>query len=82
VDPGQSPSEVAMRKQRARALERALEGLSEVDRTLIWLRHDEKWPFERIREALGAPSVDAVRKRHVRVLVRLREALGADHAPE
>jgi len=70
-----SPSGAAMRREVQDRLRAALEEMAPLDREVLALRHFEEMSNEEAARALGI-NPDAASKRHVRALVRLREALG------
>ena len=70
-----SPSQVAVRHERAERVRAALEGLDHADRLLIEMRVMEGVTFHEIAERLGAPSEDAIRQRYVRLLARVGPGL-------
>ena len=72
-----SPSQAAMRDERAQQLQRALEELDEIDREVLALRHFEDLSNQEVAETLGI-SQKAASMRYVRALERLKEMLGKD----
>ncbi len=70
-----SPSQAAMRHELQERLRAALADMAPLDREVLALRHFEEMSNEETARALGI-TPDAASKRHVRALVRLREALG------
>jgi RNA polymerase sigma-70 factor (ECF subfamily) len=75
VDPRSSPSAQAARREQTAAVATALARLGDEDRELLLLRHLEGLSFAEVAQRLGR-SVDSVKKRWPRALVRLRQALG------
>jgi RNA polymerase sigma-70 factor (ECF subfamily) len=73
VDPHSSPSQGAMRGERALLVTSALAQLPEDYQTVIVLRHLEGLPFAQVAERMGR-SVDSVEKLWLRGLARLRQA--------
>jgi RNA polymerase sigma-70 factor (ECF subfamily) len=71
-----SPSNAAIRAERARQLEEALNSMSVIDREVLALRHFEQLSGRETAEVLGI-SHEAVKKRYVRALERLEQILGA-----
>jgi RNA polymerase sigma-70 factor (ECF subfamily) len=71
-----SPSQAAMRHEAQERLHAVLDAMSPLDREVLALRHFEEMSNEEAARALGI-TPDAASKRHVRALVRLREALGS-----
>jgi RNA polymerase sigma-70 factor, ECF subfamily len=74
ADPGPTPSNLAVGRERAVLLADALGRLPEDYREVIVLRHLEELPFADVAERM-ARSEDAVQKLWVRALARLRKAL-------
>jgi RNA polymerase sigma-70 factor (ECF subfamily) len=72
-----SPASAAIRKEQADLLAEALGQLSEVDREILVLRHFEHLSGAEAAMILGL-SHDAVKKRYLRALVKLRAILPAD----
>jgi RNA polymerase sigma-70 factor (ECF subfamily) len=73
-----SPSEVAMAKEDASALETALATLPEHYRTVLNLRYQDRLNFEQIGAALGC-SAEAARKLWARAVDRLQKTLKGPH---
>jgi RNA polymerase sigma-70 factor (ECF subfamily) len=73
-----SPSNRAIQKEEAEALERALERLPEQYRQVILLKQRERLPLEEIGRLMDR-SPDAVRKLWSRAIERLAEELGLHH---
>jgi RNA polymerase sigma-70 factor (ECF subfamily) len=69
------PSEAAMRAERARRVQEALDSLEPLDREVLALRHFEELTNAEAAQVLGL-SASAASKRYVRALRRLKEALG------
>jgi RNA polymerase sigma-70 factor (ECF subfamily) len=69
-----SPSQAAMRAERARQLETALEAMPEIDREVLALRHFEDLSNQEVAEALGIEQ-KAASIRYVRALKRLKDLL-------
>jgi RNA polymerase sigma-70 factor (ECF subfamily) len=75
-----SPSVRVADKEKAEALHRALERLSEDYRRIITLRHDEDRSFEEIGRLMNR-SPNAARKLWARAIERLQQELDARHEP-
>lgn len=75
VASGTSPSQQLQRRELRDWLRTRLAQLSERDREVLVLRHLEELSVNEIAAVLSI-SVEAVKKRHVRALERLRELLG------
>ena len=71
---GPSPSETIETAERARSVRRAVDGLSEVLRDVVLLRHYQGLSFKEIAAVLEIPEGTAMR-RMADALVRLRENL-------
>ncbi len=69
-----SPSGVAMRAELAEQLERAISGMSEIDREVLALRHFEELTNSEVAEVLAIQE-KAASIRYVRALKRLKEIL-------
>ena len=69
-----SPSQVARRGEALAQVQAALEGLDEVDREILTLRHFEELTNNEVAELLGLEKA-AASNRYVRALGRLRNAL-------
>lgn len=69
-----SPSHAAMRIEQRLALQVALEGLSEIDREILVMRHFEELSNSEAAAALGLKPT-AANNRYLRALTRLRAAL-------
>lgn len=69
-----SPSGVAVKKENAYILERALESMNEIDREVLALRHFEELTNNEVAELLGITK-KAASNRYARALVRLREIM-------
>ena len=72
------PSEAAIREELRSRVWESLEAMSVTDREVLVLRHFEGLTGTEVAEALGI-SHEAVKKRHVRALQRLRDALSDLH---
>jgi RNA polymerase sigma-70 factor (ECF subfamily) len=72
-----SPSGQAERREQAVLLAGALDRLADEDRELLVLRHLEGLSFPEVAQRLGR-TVDSVKKRWPRALVRLRQAFEGD----
>lgn len=72
-----SPSNVAMRGERLAQLREALDGMDEVDREVLALRHFEELGNNEVAEILGIQKT-AASNRYVRALKRLKQVLEAD----
>lgn len=68
------PSEAAIREELRSRVWESLDAMSSTDREVLVLRHFEGLTGQEVAEALGI-SHEAVKKRHVRALRRLRETL-------
>jgi RNA polymerase sigma-70 factor (ECF subfamily) len=69
-----TPSHVSMREETLKQLEEALEGMNEVDREILALRHYEELSNSEVAQVLGI-SQTAASNRYVRALARLKEVL-------
>jgi RNA polymerase sigma-70 factor (ECF subfamily) len=69
-----SPSQVTRRGEALAQVQAALEGLDEVDREVLTLRHFEELTNNEVAELLGLEKA-AASNRYVRALTRLRQAL-------
>lgn len=74
------PDEELARKQRRQAVQAALSGLSERDRTVLLMR-EEGLSYREIAEAVGISNT-SVGSLLVRARARLRKLLGSDWWPE
>jgi RNA polymerase sigma factor (sigma-70 family) len=72
-----SPSQEAVRNERADRIRAALGELAHADRHLIEMRVIEGITFKEIAERLGGGTEDAVRQRYVRLLARVGPELRA-----
>ncbi|MFT5328814.1 MAG: RNA polymerase sigma-70 factor (ECF subfamily) [Planctomycetaceae bacterium] len=72
-----SPSNVAMRGERLARLREALDGMDEIDREVLALRHFEELGNNEVAEILGIQKTTAS-NRYVRALKRLKQVLEAD----
>src|SRR5262249_40097983 len=72
-----SPSRQAERREQAVLLAEALHRLADDDRELLVLRHLEGLSFPEVAERMGR-TLDSVKKRWPRALVRLRQAFEGD----
>jgi RNA polymerase sigma-70 factor (ECF subfamily) len=70
-----SPSQQAVRRERAVLLADALEELPSDYREVLTLRHFQGLPFPDVAQAMGR-SVDSVQKLWLRALIRLKDSLG------
>lgn len=77
VAPTSSPSQAALRRERAVLLADALSALSDDYQEVIVLRHLEGLPFAQVAERMGR-SEDSVQKLWVRALARLRTLVPED----
>jgi RNA polymerase sigma-70 factor (ECF subfamily) len=73
-----SPSGKAMRREQAEAMEQALERLSEDDRQVIVLHHQEDRPFPEVARLMGRSEM-AVRQLWTRAIRRWRQEVEARH---
>ena len=73
-----SPSEAAIKREEAAALEAALEQMDPLDREVLTLRHFEELSNEEVAQVLGLQE-SAASNRYVRALKRLRDALARPH---
>ncbi|QEF96203.1 ECF RNA polymerase sigma factor SigW [Stieleria maiorica] len=69
-----SPSQIAMHAELVLQIEKALEGMDEIDREVIALRHFEELRNSEVAEVLGLKDA-AASNRYMRALTRLREVL-------
>lgn len=69
-----SPASLAIRREQASQLAEALEQLSEIDREILVLRHFEHLSGTETAQVLGL-SHEAVKKRYLRALIRLKSLL-------
>lgn len=67
-----SPSQALMREEELQQLQQMLEGMDEVDREVLALRHFEQLSNNQIAEALGI-SITAASNRYVRAMLRLSQ---------
>lgn len=74
VDQVVTPSQVAIRQEMVSQVEQTLEGLEELDREVLALRHFEELRNSEVAEVLGI-SEAAASNRYVRALTRLRKDL-------
>jgi RNA polymerase sigma-70 factor (ECF subfamily) len=77
VAPHSGPKRQAERREQAVLLAEALNHLAEDDRELLVLRHLEGLSFPEVARRMGR-TVDSVKKRWPRALVRLRQAFEGD----
>jgi RNA polymerase sigma-70 factor (ECF subfamily) len=77
IAPASSPSRQAERREQAVLLAKALDRLADEDRELLVLRHLEGLSFPEVAQRLGR-SLNSVKKRWPRALVRLRQAFEGD----
>lgn len=73
-DLGPDPAARVEREDSCRALERALAGLVEIDRSVVRLRTQGGLDFDEIAARVGIVSADAARKRYARALIALRDS--------
>jgi RNA polymerase sigma-70 factor (ECF subfamily) len=69
-----SPSQLAMQAELTAQIERALDGMDEIDREIIALRHFEELRNSEVAEVLGLKPA-AASNRYMRALARLRGVL-------
>ena len=74
VAPDTSPSQRAVRRERAARLAEAMEGLPEIYRQVIALRHLEGLGFAEVAQRMGRTE-DSVKNMWVRAVHRLRDLL-------
>ena len=74
-----SPSHVAMREERQKHLRAALDGMDEIDREVLALRHFEELNNNEVAQILGIRKT-AASNRYVRALKRLKQVLEADES--
>ena len=74
VDDLTSPSQVAIRGETAKSLEDALNGMDEIDREVLILRHFEQLSNDEVASILGVKKA-ATSRRYMRALKRFRETL-------
>lgn len=67
-----SPSQALMREEELLQLRQMLEGMDEIDREVLALRHFEQLSNNQIAEALGI-SITAASNRYVRAMLRLSQ---------
>jgi RNA polymerase sigma-70 factor (ECF subfamily) len=77
LDLGSSPSKHLLREELRARVQAALARLSDHDREVLVLRYLEQLSTKETAAVLGI-NESAVKTRHLRALVRLRERLGAD----
>ncbi len=77
LDLGSSPSKHLLREELHARVQTALDQLPDRDREVLVLRYLEQLSTKETAAVLGI-SESAVKTRHLRALVRLRERLGAD----
>ncbi len=70
------PDDSAVRREEMRAIEQALDRLSPDQRAVVWMRHWEGMPFDRIAERLGSTE-GAARKLWLRGIERLESTIAA-----
>jgi len=71
---GSSPSRIAVRAEQAQQLRDALEGMREIDREILLLRHFEGLTIEHCSQLMGI-SISATKMRQLRALEHLGEIL-------
>ena len=69
-----SPSQAAIRAETARLIEEALDGMDEVDREVLILRHFEQLSNDEVAAVIGVKKA-AASKRYMRALVTFREVV-------
>lgn len=69
-----SPSQIAMHAELVIQIEKAIDGMDEIDREVIALRHFEELRNSEVAEVLGLSDA-AASNRYMRALARLREVL-------
>lgn len=69
-----SPSQLLMRAEAIAQIERALQGMDDVDREILAMRHFELLKNNEVAEVLGIGKA-AASNRYIRALSRLREVL-------
>ena len=69
-----SPSKKIMRKERAVIVRQIIDEMQPQDRDIIFMRHFEQMSYTECAEILNI-SLDAVKMRHYRALVRLKEQI-------
>lgn len=69
-----SPSQAAMRAEKARRLEEALDSMDSIDREVLALRHFEELTNNEVAEVLGLQK-SAASNRYIRALTRLKGIL-------
>jgi RNA polymerase sigma-70 factor (ECF subfamily) len=76
-----TPSEAAVREELRVRVREAIDRLSEVDRTVLWMRHFDELDHREIAQVLGI-SENAATQRYVRALKRFKtlwlEAFGEE----
>jgi RNA polymerase sigma-70 factor (ECF subfamily) len=75
LDPGTGPSAALQRREVAERVRAALQALPDADREVLVLRYVERLSAQEVGEVLGL-SEAAAKKRALRALRRLRDALG------
>jgi len=74
LDPGGTPSQAVATDERAERLRAAIEGMEEIDREVLCLRHFEQLTNREVAQVLGLTE-PAATQRHTRALLRLRAIL-------
>lgn len=74
VDQSLTPSQALIREEQQQRLREALEGMKEIDREILMLRHFERLSNEECAQVLGLTPSGA-KLRHMRAASRLREIL-------
>lgn len=69
-----SPSQLLMQAEMITQIEQTLEGMEDLDREIVALRHFEEMRNSEVAEVLGIKEA-AASNRYIRALMRLREAL-------
>jgi RNA polymerase sigma-70 factor (ECF subfamily) len=76
VGPSPTPSEAAEAREAEEKVARALDGLDEIDREVLVLRHVDDLPYAEVAALLEIQPA-AARQRYGRALIRLKQALAA-----
>jgi RNA polymerase sigma-70 factor (ECF subfamily) len=74
ADPESSPSQQAVHHEEENRLGQLLDGLPELDRTILNLRYAEQQPFAEIARRLGM-GLSAVTMHHLRAIQRMRSMM-------
>jgi RNA polymerase sigma-70 factor, ECF subfamily len=78
ADPGGSPQEIAMERERLDRYERALSRLDPFDREAVIARVEIGLRYDDIAQALGRPSAEAARKLVTRAVNKLGKLMAAE----